>query len=81
MTKRTYSIILNVEVTEDKQPGRTEYYYRFRGWKHGIITDKNAINFEGKNISVPYSRWSAKERQELGEVIHDAAAAMMREDK
>ena len=78
MSKKTYTIILNVEVEEDQQPGRKEYYYQFKGWKHGIITKENKISFEDKNISVPYSRWSPNELQELGEVIHNAAAEMAR---
>jgi hypothetical protein len=73
--------MLNVEVEEDKQPGRTEFYYSFKGWKHGIVAKENEISFEGKKISVPYARWSANELQELGKVLHNAAIEMVRADK
>lgn len=81
MAKKTYSIILNVEVTEDKQPGRMEYYYLFKGWKYGVISEENAISFEGKNIGEAYSRWSTDELLELGKVIRNAAVEMVRKGK
>ena len=81
MAKKTYTLILNVEVEEDQRPERKEYYYQFKGWKHGIISKENEISFEGKNISVPYSRWSNRELQELGEVIHKAVAEMIKQEK
>lgn len=81
MSKKTYTIILNVEVEVDQQPERKEYYYQFKGWKHGIITQENEIGFEGRNIRVPYSRWSSNELQELGEVIRNAAAEMAKQQR
>ena len=79
MAKKVFTIVLNVEIEEDQQPERKEYYYQFKGWKHGIISQENEISFEGKNIKGPYSRWSNNELQELGEVIHRAAAEMLKQ--
>ena len=81
MSKRTYCILLNVEIETDQQPGRVEYYYSFKGWKHGITTEENAISFDGRSIAVPYSRWSKTQLQELGEVIRQAANEMVKEDE
>jgi hypothetical protein len=81
MSKKTYCILLNVEVETDQQPGRVEYYYSFAGWKHGIATEENAISFEGRSIEDPYSRWSTRQLQELGEVIRLAAHEMVKEDE
>ena len=81
MSKKTYAILLNVEVEEKQEPERKEYYCQFKGWKHGVITPENEISFEEKWINVPYSRWNADRLQELGDVIRYAAADMIHQQE
>ena len=56
-------------------------YYTFKGWKHGIATEENAISFEGRYIGDAYVRWTPERFQELGEVIKQAASEMAKESQ
>jgi len=79
--KKTYCITLNAVIEADHQQARTEYYIRFTGWKHGVISEENEIKFEGLNIEVPYARWSDNELIELGRVLRDAAGELIKADQ